>query len=302
MKSLVRSGLFLLFALTVPTLVQAQSAKIFVASFGNDANDGSRGAPKRNFQAAHNAVAGGGEIVALDTAGYGIVTINKSVTITAPPGVTALISTTNFANAAVTINAAGVAVSLRGLTIENIDTGLNGVVVTNVGTLSLSDCVIQNFIADGLDFQPAASAVLLMTRCTMRNCGGNGCYLAPTAGTTGAALDGCQLESSGEGLLLTNIAGGQVFCTARDTIAAMNTSGFDARNSAVLNLQLCTASGNGTGVAALNGGSVKVDACTISDNTGSGFSQGSGGTIFSRVNNTLSGNTGNTAFSTYSAQ
>jgi hypothetical protein len=45
--------------------VQAQATKIFVASFGDDANDGSRGAPKRNFQAAHNAVAANGQIVVL---------------------------------------------------------------------------------------------------------------------------------------------------------------------------------------------------------------------------------------------
>jgi hypothetical protein len=278
--------------------LHAQSTKIFVASFGNDANDGSRGSPKRNFQAAHNAVAVKGEIVALDTAGYGIVNITKSVTITAPAGVTALISTGAFLNAAVTINAPGAAVSLRGLTIENIDTGFNGVVVNSVAALSLSDCVIQNFITDGIDFQPTADAVLLMTHCTVRACGGNGCYLAPTGGITGASLDGCQLESSAEGLLVS----GNVFCTARDTIAAMNTNGFDARNNAVLNLQLCTASGNGAGVSSLNNATVKVDACTVSDNTSAGFSQGSGGTIFSRGNNTLSGNAGNTAFSTYSAQ
>jgi hypothetical protein len=49
----------------------AQATRIFVASYGNDANDGSRGAPKRNFQPAHDAVAAGGQIVVLDTAGYG---------------------------------------------------------------------------------------------------------------------------------------------------------------------------------------------------------------------------------------
>jgi hypothetical protein len=49
--------------------LHAQATKIFVASYGNDASDGSRASPKRNFQPAHDAVAAGGEIVALDTAG-----------------------------------------------------------------------------------------------------------------------------------------------------------------------------------------------------------------------------------------
>jgi hypothetical protein len=52
-----------------PGNIHAQATKIFVASYGNDANDGSRASPKRNFQPAHDAVAAGGEIVALDTAG-----------------------------------------------------------------------------------------------------------------------------------------------------------------------------------------------------------------------------------------
>ncbi len=68
-----------------PDLLHAQLPKIFVASYGNDVNDGSRGNPKRNFQAAHNAVAAGSEIVPLDTAGYGQLNITKSVAITAPP-------------------------------------------------------------------------------------------------------------------------------------------------------------------------------------------------------------------------
>ncbi|MBV9126632.1 MAG: hypothetical protein JO117_00960, partial [Verrucomicrobia bacterium] len=73
--------------LPLATAAHAQSTKIFVASYGNDASDGSRGSPKRNFQAAHDAVAAGGEIVVLDTAGYGALSITKSVAVTVPPGV-----------------------------------------------------------------------------------------------------------------------------------------------------------------------------------------------------------------------
>ena len=44
-----------------------------------DTNDGTRGAPKRNFQPAHDALAAGGQIVVLDTAGYGALTIDRSI-------------------------------------------------------------------------------------------------------------------------------------------------------------------------------------------------------------------------------
>ena len=106
----------LLALVMTPPLLRAQTAtKIFVASFGSDANDGSRGAPKRNFQAAHDSLAVAGEIVALDTAGYGALSITKSLGITVPPGVTGFITTTS-GSAAVTINAPSAAVTLRGHT------------------------------------------------------------------------------------------------------------------------------------------------------------------------------------------
>src|SRR5687768_17506126 len=63
--------------------------RAFVASSGNDGNAGSGctfANPCRSFQAAHGAVDAGGEIVALDTAGYGTVVISKAVSIIGNPG------------------------------------------------------------------------------------------------------------------------------------------------------------------------------------------------------------------------
>jgi len=59
---------------------QAQS-RVFVSGVGSDANPCSRTAPCRTFQQAHNVVSAGGEVVVLDPAGYGQVTITKSVNI-----------------------------------------------------------------------------------------------------------------------------------------------------------------------------------------------------------------------------
>src|SRR3954471_2041691 len=92
--------------------------KIFVASYGNDANSGAPASPKRSFQAAHDAVAAGGQIVALDTAGYGALNITKSLAVTVPPGVSGFVSVTGN-NTGILVNAgAGSVVSLRGLIVE----------------------------------------------------------------------------------------------------------------------------------------------------------------------------------------
>ena len=98
--------LFLGFLACTPATLHAQLPKIFVASFGNDANDGSRGNPKRNFQAAHDAVAAKGQIVVLDTAGYGPVNITKSIGIIVPLGVTGFITVTGNGAKAINIAAA----------------------------------------------------------------------------------------------------------------------------------------------------------------------------------------------------
>jgi hypothetical protein len=66
--------------------------RTWVSPAGVDTNPCTREQPCRNFAAAITAVAAGGEVVALDSAGYGPVTITKSVTIVAPVGVHAAIA------------------------------------------------------------------------------------------------------------------------------------------------------------------------------------------------------------------
>lgn len=60
---------------------QAQLARTFVSSFGNDANDCGRATPCRTFQAAHDKTLPNGEITVLDPGGYGAVMITKTISI-----------------------------------------------------------------------------------------------------------------------------------------------------------------------------------------------------------------------------
>jgi len=119
--------------------------RVFVSSSGSDANTATNcgfSAPCRGFTAAMTVVDSGGEVVALDAAGYGAVTITKSVTIVANPGFYAGI-TASTGNA-VTIATASVQVTLRGLNINGVG-AQNGVVMTNGARLSIENCVISNF-------------------------------------------------------------------------------------------------------------------------------------------------------------
>jgi hypothetical protein len=324
--------------------------KIYVASYGNDANDGSRGSPKRNFQAAHDGLAVGGEIVALDTAGYGTVTITKALTITSPPGVTGLISVSGAGGTGITISVgAGATVALRGLTIENVGSASTGINFNLVGTLNLSDCTIQGFTYTGLLFNPSGNAGLLASRCAFRNSGSYAAYLSPTGGTTNANFDGCQFESSSVGLLTTTSGTAAVKVAARHCAMTGNNRGFEgdstvravlhdcllANNTelgaivfqaSVMNLQECavfnnsigvsvqgngatgyaqncTICDNGTGVKASGTSAImRVDGCVVTGNTSFGFQEANSGNILSRANNTLTENSTNTAFGTYTGQ
>src|SRR6516162_5746784 len=91
---------------------QAQRARVFVASYGNDSNPCSFGSPCRTFQQAVGVVLTGGEVTAIDSAGFGPFTVAKSITVTSPPGIEAGIAVDPGQNAITIL--AGV-VTLRGL-------------------------------------------------------------------------------------------------------------------------------------------------------------------------------------------
>src|SRR5215813_13690364 len=99
---------------------QAQSARTFVSSLGNDAYDCARLTPCRTFQRAHDNTLASGEITVLDPGGYGAVTITKAISIINDGvGEAGILVSGGFAGITVEAGAAD-AVSLRGLTIKGL--------------------------------------------------------------------------------------------------------------------------------------------------------------------------------------
>src|SRR6476646_11703721 len=66
-----------------------------VSITGNDANPCTTALPCRSFSVALANTVSGGEIIALDSAGYGPFTIGQSVTVSGAPGAHAAISATS---------------------------------------------------------------------------------------------------------------------------------------------------------------------------------------------------------------
>ncbi|MEP7069273.1 MAG: right-handed parallel beta-helix repeat-containing protein, partial [Usitatibacter sp.] len=167
--------------------------RAFVASFGNDANTATNCGftnPCRGFTAALSVTDSGGEIVALDAAGYGAVTITKSVTLTSNPGFYAGIAAAT--GDAVTIATGSVNVTLRGLNINGVG-ATNGVVMTNGARLSIENCVISNFSGFGVTVN--AGAVVRIVDSIIRDNVGRGVSL--DGGAT-ATISGSKFLGNGD--------------------------------------------------------------------------------------------------------
>jgi len=117
--------------------------RTFVSTSGVNNPACSLVSPCRDFAAAIAATNPGGEVIVLDSGGYGPANITQSVSITAPSGVFAGVAVLSGLTG-ITINAPGADVSLRGLTI-NGQGGNAGIVMLAGSSLTIDGCAISNF-------------------------------------------------------------------------------------------------------------------------------------------------------------
>ena len=263
--------------------------RVFVASYGNDANIASGCAfanPCRGFTAAMTAVDPGGEVVALDAAGYGAVTITKSVTITSNPGFYAGISAST--GTAVLIATAGVNVTLRGLNINGIG-AFNGVRMTNGARLSIENCVISNFTNNAV--YVGTNAVLRISDSLIRD-NFEGVWLenGPTATISGTKL----LGNSDIAVIVNGVTASTTTTVAiDDTVVSGSTAAvFSATGNASAvaraSITRSTLANNGYGPAVAGGSGtelISIGYSMVTGNTIAGFSQAGAGTIESLGNN-----------------
>jgi Right handed beta helix region len=300
MKRRFLSWVFLLSVL-FPLSVQAQ--RTFVsAQQGNDANACSVTSPCRTFAAAIAAVAAGGEVIVLDSGGYGGVTITKAVTIAAPAGIYAGIHVT--AGDAISVNAGGSdTVVLRGLTLNGGPQ--NGIDFNTGAALHIESCTISGFLTGGILIGAAGANTFVKDTVSRQN----GVGFTATNGR--ASIDHCRFEgNANSGVILQNAD-----VSIRDSVSAGNSTGFFAiaasSFNSVLNIYQSAATNNtGDGLKAQNLGSgfviVRVANSAISENLGKGLnnagaSDGGPITLGSLGNNFVEGNIGGDTSGTITA-
>lgn len=199
-------------------------------------------APCRTFQAAMTVTDSNGEVVVLDSGGYGAVTINQSVALIAPEGVYAGISV--FPNTdGVAIDKPGINVVLRGLSI-NGQGGNSGIAMSAGDKLTVENCVISNLKASGIFV---------------------------TGGNTVRVTDTIIRDNSLDGIFLQNsVAGTMRGAISRTTISGHGRrgvflQGFVAGTTTTADIADSTLDGNVDGVFAFSAGANAVIKVSVSD-------------------------------------
>jgi hypothetical protein len=232
-------------------------ARTFVASYGNDANPCTFGSPCKTFQVAVNAVDAGGEVTAIDSAGFGPILITKAVIITSPDGVEAGIVAAAGADA-ITINAGPTdAIGLRGLTINGAGIALNGITFNTGGSLTVQNCVIRNLTGQGINFVPSVDSSLSVSHSYVGNNGGHGILVRPSGlASATATFNYVETQYNGPsfyGIMLDAFStSGTVIGSVKDSVSSNNGGGYlmQSGTSASNNLTVVrsVAANNHTGV------------------------------------------------------
>jgi hypothetical protein len=285
--------------------VQAQVNRTFVSAAGSDSNNCANvNTPCRHFAAAYAATAPGGEIFVLDPANYGSVTITQAVSIQGHGW--ASIAPPNGGNA-ITINAGpGNNISIHGVSIDGTGAtgGTNGIVFNAGGSLTVTDCVVQNFGNDGIGFFPTAASNLSVSNTTAANNGRNGIFVLPSGtGAVESVFNRVQTSNNADSGIVLDGANstGTLKGTVYESVSAQNGGagaglGFFAftspghapttlmvfHSASVNNLQSMSAQGVGATVRLAN-----------STSTGNGISWAAvnGGIFLSYSDNYIDGNT-----------
>jgi hypothetical protein len=274
--------------------MNAQATRTWVSGVGDDVNPCSRTAPCKTFAGAISKTAEGGEIDALDPAGYGTLTIVKAITIDGGTGsgwASVLNSSVNGFSVNVTTgtHVSDAVVILRNITVNGASqsptvAGLSGINYIKAAQLIVEKCYFQNQSTTGINESLATTGVLRVNDCFFDNTN-IGIAVTTSAGTSVAHIDRCRFNALAGGVKTTS--------NARVTISDCIFSETTSSNGGVLSNAGCQVNvmnsvfvRNNIAVNAGGGGLIRLSNCDIYDN-GSGVS---GSPAESANNNRFRGN------------
>jgi hypothetical protein len=289
LKNLIVAGTFgaiasMAFAAPAP----AQVARTWVSGIGDDINPCSRTAPCKTFAGAISKTNAGGEINCLDAAGYGAVTITKSISISCDGAEAGIVVS---GTPAITISA-GLTdlVTLSGLDLLGSVSGPNGILINSGGVVVIRNTKIDSFTAagaSGIAYRGANLTRLTLDNVTLLNnyyglsvqptAGGGGGFIAVSnstvssnssagirfminnGGSVRATIDDSSFVANGDGVIADTTANsGSVGVAITDSNLSLNLSGVTSigANSSVV-VGGSTIAGNNVGVMAASSAVLK---------------------------------------------
>lgn len=273
------------------TTVFAQNSRSAVSLTGADSNPCTTTQPCRSFTAAINATSPGGDIIALDSGGYGPFAISKSISVAGAPGIHAAITASS--GSAININGgASDTVMLRNLVL--IGSGATeGLSIASAGSVNLSDMTISGFTQNGVD-ETSSIAVVTLDKCRIM---GNGNIAVNVGSTTKTVITHSEFVGNSTGLYLS----GSGKMTVSGCILARNAVGVDSsgltsdmfvEDSALVDNSVAAWAGsvNGAGVLRLSN--------NVIYGNGIGVQTVAGGTVYTYGNNAIDFNDTNVDAST----
>lgn len=273
------------FSLACVTFADAQATRTWVSGVGDDANPCSRTAPCKTFQGAISKTATNGEINSIDPAGFGVVTITKSITIDGSPFMAGIVVS---GSNGIVINAANSVVTLRGLELNGLNTGLTGIKILNAKAVFIENCTIYGF-QRGISDERAAGGSLSVTNAIIKNNSVANAYIG--SGNTAivrAIFDNVQLKNSSAGIGLWATIGSNI-SVINSTLSGNFDKGVYAEETAQVDIQGGTISFNDIGIQLESGNpTVRISNVTITMNNVGMDVQG--GSLDSYGNNKIAGN------------
>jgi hypothetical protein len=239
-----------IFTFAVASMAQAQATRTWVSGVGDDANPCSRTAPCKTFAGAISKTATFGEIDALDSGGFGAVTITKAITIEGGGNIAGVLTSLN--GSGVIINApTDAAVALRNLDFNGIGTAGNGIRILAAKTVVVDHCQIYGFRGSpGRGISDERNTITPIPQLYV-----NDCYIRDNNGGVAAASAG---------------SNGPIRVTIDNTRIQGNTSiGVFAQNAAVVMVRFSNISGNlSDGVQINSSAQANIISSVLTENQG----------------------------------
>jgi hypothetical protein len=301
MKKLVPllAGLAAVGILGLPgTLARAKTYKSYISATGTTNVNCTLATPCPTFQSAHDATAPGGEISCLDGgasfAVFPSLTITKSITIDCG----------NLPHAyfplSIVINALGIVVKIRNLTINGTGSFSPGIDFQNGAELVLENCLIHLYSGVAIRFQPSTpDSQLSIINSNIENngtapSGGGGLQVIPSAGGSARiVLDNVKFRYNATAILLSSANGAIEMVMKDSTIRSSLSNGILSQAGTSINFVIDHSSltnNVGSALQSLGANSnISIGDSTISGND-VGVSSVSGGVVESFKNNQIGGN------------